>query len=140
MLKSFIFVLANDSENEVKQILEALGLTGLENLQAIALTNLAEAGEAYVKESAAAKIQRKAKKKKKKRKPKVMDFDDVPPGTRLCTLDEACAIIGISRTTLKSERDNGRLTDVKKGKRELRFLYDEVETLRGWYAWHKGKG
>ena len=77
--------------------------------------------------------------KTKVKGPRVIQLEDVSPDAELCTIAEACDIIGISRSTLRVDREQGYLTDIKKGSRDVRLFRDEVERLRGWYAYFKGK-
>lgn len=77
--------------------------------------------------------------KSKIKGPRTIRLEDVPPDAELCSITDACGIIGISRTTLRADRDEGYLTDIKKGNRDVRLFREEVERLRKWYAFFKGK-
>ncbi|WP_139375323.1 hypothetical protein [Sphingobacterium nematocida] len=54
---------------------------------------------------------------------------------------EALDVLGFSRGTLVSHRDEGLLTEVRIGKKGggVRFISSEVAKLREWYSVRKGK-
>ena len=70
---------------------------------------------------------------------KTIAFEDIDANAEICTIQEACNLIGISRTTLAAEREKGRLIDIKKGEKDVRFFLKEVLWLKNWYALYKGK-
>ena len=72
---------------------------------------------------------------------KTIAFEDIDPDAEICTIDEACRKIGISRSTLAAKREAGYITDIllNKDEKEVRFFLSEVLLLKKWYATHKGK-
>ncbi len=65
---------------------------------------------------------------------------DVGGDEELMTIDDACAMLHISRATLRKLRLRGLLSDVKLGSKNVRFRTLDVKKLYRWYSIPKGKG
>lgn len=68
-----------------------------------------------------------------------LSLNQVEDDELLLTIDDACSIMGVSRGTLWTLRQQELLPEVKKGKKGVRFRQADVEKLRKWYSVPKGK-